>query len=113
MLNSNVYIEEKKRQDYYESQAQAAERKRKLEEIAKVDAERKRHRYKKSACYFGRIPDIHRLRSDFSLKAVFSPLLQARPHTLGARSGRDVGDIARLFPGHRHIRSALVPGAVS
>lgn len=42
VLNSNIGIEEKKRNDYYESQAQAAERKRKLEELAKVDAERKR-----------------------------------------------------------------------
>lgn len=42
VLNSNIDIEEKKRNDYYESQAQAAERKRKLEELAKVDAERKR-----------------------------------------------------------------------
>ncbi len=37
-----MYIEENKRQDYYESQAQAAERKKKLEDIAKIDAERKR-----------------------------------------------------------------------
>lgn len=42
VLNSNVAIEEKRREDYYESQAQAAERKRKLEEMNKIDAERKR-----------------------------------------------------------------------
>ena len=42
VLNSNVAIEENRRADYYESQAQAAERKRKLDEMAKADAERKR-----------------------------------------------------------------------
>lgn len=42
MLNSNVAIEEKRREDFYESQAQAAERKWKLEEMSKADAERKR-----------------------------------------------------------------------
>lgn len=42
VLNSNVAIEENRRAEYYESQAQAAERKRKLDEMAKADAERKR-----------------------------------------------------------------------
>lgn len=42
VLYSNVAIEENRRAEYYESQAQAAERKRKLDEMAKADAERKR-----------------------------------------------------------------------